>query len=287
MLPQNKRTYYSFIDEMRRLQLFILFLLFACTSQLYAQYVVFKCFGNVTIRKVGGNWEKIKKGQSLQLRDSLCVKEGCQLQILNESTSQIFGSVAYGKQTVLSYLNAARKQSGKVITELNQEIRQNYQESSRTSSVHVGASFRGDDDTYTDSLYSFVCVHFNQLTENSSGLKIRPVKSKRLFYFEVSNLSDKDYYINLVSYDKSKGTFSCVYFIDSYVSEFPQLISFHGQVQKLDFIFKKSSNVSWYLLASERSFDSNHLQKLMQSHVNYKDMPQAENAFLLPIEIIF
>ena len=251
----------------------IIFCAWCCISA-SAQYSIYSINGDVKIKSASSAWVKAKKGTEVQLQDSICVGNNARVQVLNKQTSQIFESTGSGVFTFLKLITNARKQSGRVIAELNKEMYQNARADYNRQSSFVGASTRGDEESLADSLYYCILSDLADAEPLPEGLIIKTIRKKKLFYLTLNNQSDKGLYINLLIRNTRTGERACAYTLDMY--EQPCLyIAPKASLALEQFQFKATKECEYILWATERPYDSNRLQNLLSApaptdHTNSK-----------------
>lgn len=243
-----------------------------CCLSASAQYSIYSVSGDVKIKPASSAWVKAKKGAEIALQDSICVGNNARVQVLNKQTSQIFESTGSGVFTIIKLITNARKQSGRVITELNKEMYHNARADNSRSVSFVGASTRGDEESLADSLYFCIQSDLADAEPLPEGLIIKPIRKKKLFYLKLDNQSDKGLYINLLIRNTRTGEKACAYTLDLY--EQPCLyIAPKTSLSLEQFRFVASKECEYILWATERPYDSNRLQNLLSSpaptdHIN-------------------
>lgn len=245
-----------------------------CHMSMYAQYGVYTITGNVTIKHTD-TWQKAKKGMEVFPWDSISIGKGAKVQILNQGTSQIYESIETGNYTVAKLISNAKKQSGRVIAELNKEMYQNVRADNGRANSFVGASTRGDEELYTDSIYAFLLSNIGQAEAMPDNIIVKSIRKGKAFYLSIKNDSDKGRYINLLIHNKRTGECASVYTADLSVPGRSCLFVAAGETAVLrQMMFNISKDFEYVVWATERPYDSNHLQNLMATSpsVNITDL---------------
>lgn len=229
-----------------------------------AQYKIYSATGDVKIKH--STWQKAKKGSEVLLSDSICIAKGAHVQILNQQTSQLFESTGEGVFTIVKFMANARKQSGRVIAELNKEMAQNVRTDNSRPITFVGASTRGDMEQFTDSLHALVLSDFAQAELLPTDLILSTKRQGKSFYLTINNRSDKGYFVNMLIVNKQSGERTCAFLSDSYQSELSCLFVPAGQSLALNqFQFIVSKDFEYIVWATIQPFDTNHLQNLLST----------------------
>ncbi len=229
-----------------------------------AQYKIYAATGDVKIKHT--TWQKAKKGTEVLLSDSICIAQGAHVQILNQQTSQLFESTEEGIFSVVKFIANARKQSGRVIAELNKEMAQNVRSDNNRPVAFVGASTRGDMEQFTDSLHAVVLSNFAQVETLPNDLIVSTKRQGKSFYLTIDNNSDKGYFVNMLIVNKQTGERICALISDSYQPE--QSCLFVPACQSLalnQFQFLASKDFEYIVWATIQPFDTNHLQNLLST----------------------
>lgn len=249
----------------------IVVLTVSCVLSSNAQIVVFSCEGNVLIKQSGSEWVNAYQRQSLNLSDSVCVFESGDLRLLNQRTSQIFCSIKKGKTTVAHFIVNAQKQSSRILAELTKEMYQNATSDNNSTFSFAGASTRGEDYLFTDSL--FPCLKNGPVSSLTlpEGFHVRTVSNGESFYYEFENQTDEYYYVNILIRNKVTGKEQCAFVADSYETGWPYvLITAHQKLVLDQYLFCLSNDFERILWLTQEPYDTNHLQELL-SHGNYDD----------------
>ena len=229
-----------------------------------AQYKIYTATGDVKVKHT--TWKKAKKGSEVLLSDSICIANGAHVQILNQQTSQLFESTGEGVFTIVKFIANARKQSGRVIAELNREMAQNARSENNRPVTFVGASTRGDMEQFTDSLHALVLSDFAQAESLPNNLNVSIKRQGKSFYLTIDNRSDKGYFVNMLIVNKQNGERTCAFFSDSYQSELSCLFVPAGKAIALNqFQFLASKAFEYIVWATIQPFDTNHLQNLLST----------------------
>ena len=239
-------------------------LLCALSISASAQYKIYTATGDVKVKHT--TWQKAKKGTEVLLSDSICIAKGAHVQILNQQTSQLFESTGEGVYTIVKFIANARKQSGRVIAELNKEMAQNVRSDSNRPVTFVGASTRGDMEQFTDSLHAVVLSDFAQVESLSNDFIVSTKRKGKSFYLTIDNRSDKGYFVNMLIVNKQTGERTCAFLSDSYQSELSCLFVPAGLSLALNqFQFIVSKDFEYIVWATIQPFDTNHLQNLLST----------------------
>lgn len=229
-----------------------------------AQYKIYTATGDVKIKHT--TWQKAKKGSELLLTDSICIAKGAHVQILNQQTSQLFESTGEGVFTIVKFMVNARKQSGRVIAELNKEMAQNVRSDNSRPITFVGASTRGDMEQFTDSLHALVLSDFAQAESLPNNLVVSTKRKGKSFYLALDNRSDKGYFVNVLIVNKHSGERTCAFLSDSYQPDQSCLFVPAGKAIALpQFQFLASKDFEYIVWATIQPFDTNHLQNLLST----------------------
>ena len=242
-------------------------LISVCSIFSYAQYIVFSYEGLVKHKPMHSQWINIKKNQTIGLSDSLYIGNAGKLLILNTNSSFIYESTKEGYSSLAQLITRAHKQSGRVIAELNREMYKNMsQHNEQPNKSFVGASYRGNEETFTDSLYSYLQTNIGTIKKGKNNFPVQTIKQKGISTLYIKNDSQSGHYVNVIVHNTKIDQKYCVFIALTQSDEL--YIPAGGTIKLDDFKFVPSKDIQYYLIASSLPFDSNHLQNLFNHNVS-------------------
>ena len=245
-----------------RLVLTILLCAFCISAS--AQYKIYTATGDVKVKHT--IWQKAKRGSNVLLSDSICVAKGARVLILNQQTSQLFESTGEGTFTIVKFIANARKQSGRVIAELNKEMAQNVRSDNSRSATFVGATTRGDTEHFTDSLHALVLSDFAPAEALPANIIVSTKHQGKSFYLTIDNHSEEGYFFNMLIVNKRSNERTCALFSDLYQTGQSCLyVPACKSITLNQFLFLATKDFEYIVWATIQPFDTNHLQNLLST----------------------
>lgn len=255
-------------------QIVFVWLLFGCII-LYGQnnyYEIFAIQNDVRQKSRGAScWAIPQKGMKLGLLDSIYLAKNSQIRILDIRTNEVYRSEKPGYYRVKDIRDQAKKQSSDMLSAVYAQLKNSNAPNETSTMRVVGATLRGSQsESIEDSLaHSIIAIGndvFQNNTQYTSTLRLNMIPNGDYVYFNISNLSDKDYCINIARYDNSLKKVSLCYDINPTMSEFPYIvIPAHQTLELSMWQFLSPSDAEQYILiATEFTYDTSRVQKILQ-----------------------
>lgn len=241
---------------------------------LYGQtsnYEIFDIQNSVQIKPRGAKqWSIAHKGNTLGLIDSVKIGTNGKIRILDIRTNEVYRSDKSGNYRVKDIRDAAKEQSTKMFAAICAQIKN--KETRNLSDMNmVGATTRGQSQGTTDSIVQTIAYIGKQLTNNvakyTRDFALKTHVLEKEVYFSISNFTTKNYYVNVVLYNKENKKASLCFVINPAQFETPYiLLPANNTIELPMWRFTPPSSQEVYLLfATEHSYDSHHLQHILQN----------------------
>lgn len=243
-----------------------------------APYSFCKLTGDVQYRSryTNSQWKEAELHQSAENADSVFIPENGALAIVHRSSGQVFYSLSSGKKRVYDVVKEAREQSGRTVRLLiNQMKEQSQTQDPSPTYAMVGATTRAEEEDITleDSLSS--CLNewaYRMLLGEDlpyvGQIEVQSTETGDEFYLTFVNHSEQGRYVNVLYIDEQEQKIGLLYHHFSQYS--PYLYVAAGERLELSmYLFwlgaqGGSGNKRYIIFSSERAFDANRLQSLLQ-----------------------
>lgn len=256
------------------MRLFVILSFIFGSITLYGQtsnYEIFDIQNSVQIKPRGAKqWSIAHKGNTLGLIDSVKISTNGKIRILDIRTNEVYRSDKPGNYRVKDIRDAAREQSSKMFAAVCAQIKKD--DTGHHSDMNmVGATTRGEYQDATEAIAQTIAYIGKQLTNNTvkytQDLTLQTHMLGEEIYFSISNSSTKSYCVNMVLYNKESKKASLCYVINPAQFEPPYiLLPANNTIELPMWRFTPPSSQEVYLLfATEHSYDSHHLQHILQN----------------------
>lgn len=241
---------------------------------LYSQnssYEIFDAQNSVQIKPRGSEkWNAAKKGNALGLIDSVKIGPNGKIRILDIRTNEVYRSDKPGNYRVKDIRDAAKEQSTKMFAAVCAQIKKG--ETGHHSDISViGATTRGQHQDATESIAQTIAYIGKQLTNNAArytqDLTLKTYTSGEDIYFSISNSTTKNYCVNVVLYNKEREKASLCYVINPAQFDTPYILLPANKTIELPMwrFIAPSPQETYLLFATEHTYDSYHLQHILQN----------------------
>jgi hypothetical protein len=245
-----------------------------CSIVLYGQssnYEIFDVQNFVQVKTRGAEqWNIAKKGNAIGLIDSIKINTNGKIRILDIRTNEIYRSDKPGNYRVKDIRDAAQEQSSKMFAAVCAQIKKD--DTGHHSDMNmVGATTRGEYQDATEAIAQTIAYIGKQLTNNTvkytQDLTLKTHVSGEEIYFSISNSSTKSYCVNVVLYNKESKKASLCYVINPAQSDTPYILLPANRTLELPMwrFTTPSPQEAYILFATEQSYDSYHLQHILQN----------------------
>lgn len=241
---------------------------------LYGQssnYEIFDFQNSVQIKPRGKEqWSVAQKGNTLGLIDSVKISTNGKIRILDIRTNEVYRSDKPGNYRVKDIRDAAREQSSKMFAAVCAQIKKGDTDHHSDMNM-VGATTRGEYQDATESIAQTIAYIGKQLTNNTvkytQDLTLKTHVLGEEIYFSISNSSTKSYCVNVVLYNKESKKASLCYVINPAQSDTPYILLPANRTLELPMwrFTAPSPQEAYILFATEQSYDSYHLQHILQN----------------------
>ena len=203
-----------------------IFFSFLCVISIivYAQkpYKVYDWSGTVQVKEhKTSQWLPAQKNQPMSGLDSIDICTKGYLRIIDTRSNLIYKSTSMGKMRMLTIINNAKNQNSHTLAAVNQELLKGAQASSNTPTMQIaGATIRDETDSgLVDSISSTLAwlakmACNNQLENNKAELILKNHDTPNGTFFEIKNMSNKNYCVNVLHVDKQTQKVSLCYIIE-------------------------------------------------------------------------
>ena len=262
------------------MRLFVILSFILGSIALYGQtsnYEIFDVQNSVLIKPRGAEqWSAAKKGKNLGLIDSIKISTNGKIRILDIRTNEIYRSDKPGNYRVKDIRDAAQEQSSKMFAAVCAQIKKD--DTGHHSDMNmVGATTRGEYQDATEAIAQTIAYIGKQLTNNTvkytQDLTLKTHMLGEEIYFSISNSSTKSYCVNVVLYNKESKKASLCYVINPAQSDTPYIFLPAQRTLELPMwhFTAPSSQEAYLLFATEHSYDSYHLQHILQN-ISWEDL---------------
>lgn len=235
-----------------------------------ATYEVFDVKGAIQIKHRGDvEWSIAKKGFPLGLLDSVHIETKGAIKIVDFRNNAVYLSNEIGYYRVKDIRDAAKEQSTKVLAAVWEQIKR--EDTQSPYMKQPGATTRGLSLQVADSIAQTIAYVGKQLTNNAvkytQDLTLKTHISGEEIYFAISNSTTRSYCVNVVLYNKESKKASLCYVINPVQSDTPYILLPANKTIELPMwrFTVPSTQEAYLLFATENSYDSNHLQHLLQN----------------------
>ncbi len=237
-------------------------------------YAVFNVKGNVGYR-APEDWDELTLGTKLNSRDSLFIGYKAELQLVDERTKRIYKGVSMEYTTVWHLVENAKRQGRSSLSAINSR----YVESRSTlyrdgklntnflSSYRSGSSDGASVEDSVVSTIAWLCMNDSLIgCENSVGLHKSVADST--VRFSVRNNADREYFVNIVAYNKAAGKARLV-LLPGYDDKMPYVVLDKGTEADLkEFELVETDDEVYFLIALDRRFDNEAVNSSLQMGVS-------------------
>lgn len=268
---------------MKKISLILVLCLLSHVAIAQKSYTIHDWKGKVLIKEYKGQqWLPIKKNQAISGLDSIAIDKNGILRIIDNQSNLIYKSVSVGKMRVLNVINDVKKQNSNTLAAVNRELLNGMKGSSKTNTMQlVGATTRGsDDETFIDSIAQTFGWLANlaiqdKLPTATSDLLLKSNDISDCVWFEMQNLSKKNYYVNVLHIIKRTKKVNLCYVIEqSEEPEMPFLYLPHGeQLQLKNLVFSLDSSTDIYILVGT---EDQYIPEQIQSSLQHLDIETAK-----------
>lgn len=246
------------------------------------RYTVYKCTGNVTVKKFRTDtWKMLSRNEILSLMDLVKVEEGASFAILDTRTKKIYKSSLKGEKLVKYRIDEAIKDADKITATLNNEIFSQLKEQNINTKEHsrIAAAFRGNDTSpgLIDSLAAFIrqqittipgekgySVFSTEQISPDSFVLNKTVTADDEYWLSVKNNSNNEVFANVVRISEDGSCSLCYEF--GYTSEAEYIIiPANSKIELRQYLFANCVNEKYLLLVTDVPYDTRTLQSLLQS----------------------
>ena len=214
-------------------------------------------------------WRLATKGLGIGLTDSIYIAEGSNIRILDTRTNEIFRSNAVGYFRIKDIRDMAQKQSANMLGAVFAQVA-NDDSSSAGGMKLSGATYRGQSEDIEESIAASI-VHVGHLLSNhsirySSEIAMKEHINDGEVYFSISNLSEKDYCVNIILYNMRSKRASLCYVLNPTLSEYPYIILPHKTTIDLPMwkFIPSATDEQYIVFATEHTYDTSHLQHILK-----------------------
>ncbi len=243
---------------MKKFSFIIAFCVLSLVALAQKQYAVHDWKGKVLIKEYKGQrWLPAQKNQAVSGLDSVSIEKNGVLRVIDKRSNLIFRSTSTGRMRVFNIINDAKKQNSNTLAAVNRELLHGDKNASKRPTMQmVGATTRGSDN---EALMDSIVQTFGWLANLAIQDKLNNPVSDLLLkrhdthdgvWFEMQNMTKKDYYVNVLHINKQTKKINLCYIIEqSEEPEMPFLYLPHGeQLQLKNLVFSLDSSTDIYIL---------------------------------------
>lgn len=267
---------------MKRISLLLIVISLACTLSAQTRYLVYKCSGDVTVNRFRTEeWTRVSRQDSLILFDMVNIPKNGSMVVLDTKSKGLYSFEGRGKAMSLKALiQEALKKSDNITAALNKELLSKSEDKDPESYRQIAAAYRGGNKgaSYLDSLEMRLSKEIAEAyaedesvrsvildhPEGNLGFKGSICRSsENAIYFEFSNDSEQDLFVNALYINKYGESHICYEF--DYSSPSSYIFLPKGETIKLEqYLFAPLSGKEKLLFfATSRQYDSHALQQLI------------------------
>lgn len=268
---------------MKKISLILALSILSITVVAQKPYTIHDWKGNVLIKEYKGqHWFPIQKSQSVSGLDSVDIDQNSVVRVIDNRSNLIYKSISTGKMRILTVINDAKKQNSNTLAAVNREILNGAKSASKTPTMQmVGASTRGsNDEALIDSIVQTFGWLANMAIQDKLNNPVSDLLLKRHdtpdgVWFEMQNMTKKDYYVNVLHINKQTKKINLCYIIEqSEEQEITFLYLPQGELMKwMDFAFSYDPSSDVYILVGT---EDQYIPEQIQSSLQYLDIETAK-----------
>ena len=268
---------------MKKVSLILALSILSIVAVAQKPFAIYDWKGKVLIKEYKTQqWLPAQKDQPVNGLDSVIIDPNSVLRVIDTRSNLIYKSTSAGKMRVLNIINDAKKQNSNTLAAVNRELLYRDKNSSNTPTMQmVGATTRGsDNEALMDSIIQTFGWLANmaiqdQLNTPASGLLLKRHDTPDGIWFEMQNLSAKNYYVNVLHVNKGTKKVNLCYVIEqSEEPEMPFLYLPHGeQLQLKNLVFSLDSSTDIYILVGT---EDQYIPEQIQSSLQHLDIETAK-----------
>ncbi len=270
----------GFSNSKRLNVIFILLMLVCNMAVAQSRYKVYKCNGDVAIKKFrSGSWETLSRNEDIALVDLVKIGEGSSFAILDARTKRIYKCTLKGEKLVKYHIEEAVRAADKVTANLNGEILSQLKEQNEAGKGHsrIAAAYRGNNDSagFTDSLALFIrkkcaaiqeeraCAVFASKQLSSDSFVLNKITAgDDEYWLSLENNSNDDVFANVVRISDNGSCSLCYEF--GYASDAECIIiPANSKMELPQYLFANSANEKHLLVVTEKPYDTHALQLML------------------------
>lgn len=231
-------------------------------------------------------WKPVHKGQLVSGLDSVDIEKNGMLRVIDKRINLIYKSTSTGKICIYTLINDAKKQKSRTLSAVNKELLSGANNTSKTPTMQVaGATTRSggnghdyDDDIASTFRWLGLMALNDELKNDSPDFLMKGHKTSKGTYFEIRNLSNKGYFVNVIHLNKKSKEMSLCYIIEQNIEhDAPYIFLPKGEVIQIkDLLFNINDDDVYILVGTEDKYipeqiqDSLHYQKLESAQPLYQ-----------------
>lgn len=253
------------------------------TAMAQKPYTIYDWTGHVRMKEYKGQqWMPVQKNQGVTGVDSVDIDKKGSLRIIDSRSNLIYKSTSTGKMRVLTIINDAKKQNSRTLAAVNQELMNSAKTATQSPTMQVvGATTRAsDDDRQMDSILSTFGwlanqAQKNELKNNATDFILNSYPTPEGTYFDIKNMSDRGYFVNVLHLDKQTKKINLCYIIEQVEEpDAPYIFLPQGEtIQMKGLIFNYDAGKDLFLLVGT---EDKFIPEQMQSEMQYMDIETAQ-----------